>query len=100
MTSSHQVPLSSQSNAPVVEVGCRLRLRPRIRSDGIDLTCFFTQNEIDQDPKNGPSLRTNLAFGAQARIPPGAFLLLLSGETNQHGKVVGLLLSPSVPGGK
>ena len=95
-------PTGAGSNAPHLEVGFWLNVWPRVRSDRIDLTCFYTQNELvwrrvdlpDGTILSEPLLITNVAFGAQANIPIGASVLLLSGATNSRGRITAALITP------
>lgn len=97
-------PIGSGTNVSLQPVGFWLSVWPIARSDGIELTCFFTRNEVDfrrlttdpNDPSGETILRTNVALGARLKIPHGANVLLLGSSTNANGKVHGALLAPKV----
>jgi hypothetical protein len=95
---------SGKTNAPVLETGFWLNVWPRVRSDGVGISCFFTSSEIDwrrsplasDEPISEPFVRTNAALGAQIRVPTGASVVLISGATNNQGRVTGVYLTPTV----
>ena len=69
-----------------------------------ELTCFLTVNERVFRRGNSPDveavseifLRTNAAFGARVKVPERGAVFLISSQTNQNGKLVGAILTPSV----
>lgn len=94
-----RVPIGGRSE----DVGIQLDLWPSHHGRMIDLTSFVVLTEVVTNPA-GPSIlgatsavviRTNAAFGARVRLPAGSSLFLLSGQTNEHGKTLGIVISPS-----
>lgn len=89
---------------PMLEVGYWLNVWPRVRSERIDMTCFFTHSEMvrrrsqsaDGTVTSEATLATNAAFGAKANVPVGASVMLLSGSTNSRGRISAALLTPSM----
>ena len=93
-----------RANAPQLETGYWLNVLPRVYSDGLGLTCFLTRSGIEWRTVSQPSgesisepfVHTNVAIGAQLRLPRNACLLLMTGSTNSEGRVAGVFLSPVV----
>ena len=93
-----------RANAPVLQTGYWLNVLPRVHSDGLGLNCFFTRSEIEWRTVSQPAgtsisepfVRTNVAIGAQLRLPTNACLLLMTGSTNREGRVAGVFLTAVV----
>ena len=99
-----RVTLGRGTNISVQNVGWWLDIWPRAGGRSIELECFLTGTErafrlaSTDDPlaANESFLRTNVATGVRAKIPTNGCLLFIAGGTNQHGKVIGAILSPRI----
>ncbi len=94
-----RVPIAGRSE----DVGIQLDLWPSHHGRLIDLTSFVVLTEVVTNLA-APSIlggtstvfiRTNAAFGTRVRLPAGSSLFLLSGQTNEQGKTLGVVISPS-----
>ena len=83
-------------NKPQIVTGTWLTLTPQVKSDGVTVQCFFTHSEVRDERTLSPFAHTNAAFGASIHLPTKTCLLLVSGATNQKGRVTGIYLCPVV----
>jgi hypothetical protein len=84
------------------DVGVRLDVLPRLRGEAVDLGAFLMVTEARGRARESTgavatavSIYTNVALGAQVRLPPGAGLFLLSTQTNEQGRIIGALIFPN-----
>jgi hypothetical protein len=93
---SQRIMAGASPNSPGISTGTWLSVTPRVRSDGVMMTCFLTQSELRREATPSPFAHTNAAFGASVHLPTNTCLLLVSGSTNSRGRVTGVYLCPVV----
>lgn len=103
LCASGTVQLGGPTNVHTVTIGWWLDVWPRVHERSVDLTFFFTSTEglksqrvwVNHALQETPFVWTN-AFGARIQIPNGESAFIFSGKTNASGKVLGIILTPTV----
>ncbi|HWN94703.1 MAG TPA: hypothetical protein VNT99_06710 [Methylomirabilota bacterium] len=104
MASYMSMALGRGTNLTPHNVGWWLEALPVVRAESVELNCFLTGTErafrrVNADDRvvsDETFLRTNVAFGARVQVPTNGSLLMIASGTNQNGKVIGALLTPTV----